>query len=106
MFVVVLFLYGGDSVTFKEFIKYCANFHIQAEITIVKYDHIIYQGEYCNMPKMIRKHYDIKQFYVTNVTERKIVLYVGLNKDSSDKLYKRLKHKYSNILREANQWLN
>lgn len=81
--------------TFKEFVNACGNWHIQADTTIIKYDHEMYHGEYCNMPKMIRKHYYIKRFYISNVSERKIILYVTLNKDSSDKLYERLKHKYS-----------
>lgn len=80
--------------TFKEFINTCRNWHIQANVIIIRYDHELYRGDYCDMPKMIRKHYYIKQFYVANVALHTIVLYVALNKDSSDKLYERLKHKY------------
>lgn len=79
--------------SFEEFMWVCGNWHIQAETTIVKYDHVIYKGEWCYMPRMLRKCYFIKRFYISDVEMRKITLYVGLKHEYSDKLYKHLKNK-------------
>lgn len=81
--------------SFDEFMNRCGNWHIQSETTIVKYDRVIYKGEWCYMPRVIRKCYYIKRFYVSDVELRKITLYVGLKNEYSYKLYKHLKNKFN-----------
>ncbi len=88
--------------SFEDFMKTCCNWHIQSETTVFKYDKVIYKGEWCYMPRMLRKCYFIKRFYITNVTERKITLFVVLKNDYSNKLYNHLKDKYMLHLIESN----
>ena len=80
--------------TFREFTDVCGNWHIQCNVSVVKYDHVLYEGEWYNMPKIIRKCYYIKRFYVSDVELRKITLYVGLKPEYSDRLYNYRKYKY------------
>lgn len=79
--------------SFGEFTLLCCNWHIQCNVTIVKYDHVLYSGEWCDMPAIIRKCYWIKKFYVSDVELRNITLYVCLKYECSKKLYNYLKSK-------------
>lgn len=79
--------------TFREFTDICGNWHIQCNVYVVKCDYVLYEGEWCDMPKIIRKCYDIKRFYINSVELKSITLYVRLKPEYSNKLYERLKNK-------------
>lgn len=85
---------GGCDMTFREFTDVCGNWHIQCNVSVVKYDHVLYEGEWCDMPKIIRKCYYINRFYVNSVEMKSFSLYVRLKPEYSDRLYNYLKYKY------------
>lgn len=79
--------------SFKEFVIICGNWHIQCNVSVIKYGHVMYVGEWCDMPKIIRKCYYIKKFFVNSVDSKSFTLYVRLKHEYSDKLYKYIKNK-------------
>ena len=63
---------------FSEFQRVCANWHIQAYVTIYRNNKIIYQGEYYKCPKIILRCYVIERFSIIDVEMHQMSFRVSL----------------------------